>query len=314
MRYQKLGQTDIQVSCVGIGTWAMGGDYWGEIDEQLCVDAIHASLDMGVNLIDTAPIYGLGRSEKIVGKAIKGRKREDIILATKCGVPYLDGRDLSKKSVIAEAEASLRRLGADYIDIYQAHWPDVKTPAEETMEAFLQLKKEGKIRAIGLSNFSIEQIDAFRQYGVIDTFQPQYSLVQRQIEKDILPYCRKAGFGVLTYGSLGAGLLTGKYTEAPKMEGAERRRRFYKFYEEPYFSRALTLVEVLREIAAAHSCPVGQVAINWVNQQPGVSTSLVGCKNPRQAQQNAGSGEWELSAEEIARITQYSDEVMKERF
>lgn len=311
MRYQKLGQTDIQVSSVSLGTWAMGGDYWGETEEQLCIDAIHASLDMGVNLIDTAPIYGNGRSEEIVGKAIKGRRREDIVIATKFGVPYLDGRDSSAKTILMEVEASLKRLGTDYIDLYQAHWPDINTPAQETMETLLTLKKQGKIRAIGLSNFSCEQIDAFRACGQIDTFQPQYSLVQRQIEKDILPYCRKAGFGVLTYGSLGAGLLTGKYTEAPKMEGAERRRRFYKFYEEPYFSRALSLVDVLRDIANERHCPVGQVAINWVSQQQGVSTALVGAKNPRQAMENAGSGEWELSADEIERITAKSDEVIQ---
>ena len=312
MRYLQLGSTGLRVSAVSLGTWAMGGDYWGPIDEQQCIDALRAGLDHGINCIDTAPIYGHGYSETIVGRAIQGRKREDIIIATKCGVPGPNARNTSRASILKEIEGSLTHLGTDYIDLYQVHWPDPNTEPAETMDTLLDLKRQGKIRFIGVSNFGIPLIEAYRALGPIDSLQPQYSLLERKIESDLLPYCHKENIGVLTYGSLGAGLLSGKYTQAPKVEEGERRAVFYKFYQEPYFSKALELVETLRQVADAHDCPISQVAINWVAQQPGVTTALVGCKTPAQAIENARAGEWSLSTEELCLITEACDRIVNQ--
>lgn len=300
MRYNTLGKSGIKVTAIGTGTWAMGGDFWGAIDEQLCIDAIRASLDAGVNLVDTAPVYGMGHSEEIVGKALKGR-RDKVVLCTKCGLTA-PGRNLTRKAIFMEIDDSLRRLQTDYVDLYQMHWPDPNTPVEESMQALLDLKKEGKIRAIGVSNFDEELMTRCMSVGQLDTLQPQYSLLERDVEKSILPFCRKNGIGILSYGSLGAGVLTGKFKEPPKAEGTDKRTNFYPFFKEPLFSKALKLVSVLEEIGKEHGKPTAHVAINWVSQQEGMSTALVGCKNPAQAVQNAQAGDWDLSCEELARI------------
>ncbi|MDR2514246.1 MAG: aldo/keto reductase [Christensenellaceae bacterium] len=310
MRFNTLGKSGIRVSAVALGTWAMGGDFWGAIDEQLCIDALHAGLDHGINLIDTAPIYGKGYSEEIVGKAIKGR-RDQLVLATKCGIDITEkgGRDASRKAIIEGTEGSLKRLGTDYIDLMQIHWPDPETPVEESMEALLELKKQGKIRAIGVSNFDNELMSRCLALGQLDALQPQYSLLEREIEADILPFCREKGIGILSYGSIGAGLLAGKFSEPPKVEGGDKRAAFYPFFKEPLFSQALRLVDVLKTIAQAHEKPVAHVAINWVAQQEGMSSALVGCKNPAQAIENAAAGDWDLSAAEIAAINKALKEI-----
>ncbi len=310
MRMNELGKSGIRVSAVGTGTWAMGGDFFGQIDDEQCVDAIAASLDAGVNLVDTAPVYGNGYSETLVGKALKGR-RQQAVLCTKCGLTA-PGRNLTRKAIFMEVDQSLRRLQTDYIDLYQMHWPDPNTPVEESMQAMLDLKAAGKIRAIGVSNFDEELISRCMAVGQLDTLQPQYSLLERGVEKSILPFCRKNGIGILSYGSLGAGMLTGKFREPPKEEGTDKRAGFYPFLREPLFSQALRLVEVLEQIAREHDKPTAHVAINWVSQQPGMSTALVGCKNPRQAVQNAQAGEWELSQEELDRIGQALKEIYGE--
>jgi aryl-alcohol dehydrogenase-like predicted oxidoreductase len=300
LRFNELGTTGIKVSAVALGTWAMGGDFWGKIDERKCIDAIIAGLDSGINLIDTAPIYGSGYSEEIVGKAIKGR-RKGIILATKCGMPLNSprSRDLTRKGLMFEIDESLRRLQTDYIDIYQVHWPDPGTDIAETMNALMDIKASGKIRAIGVSNQSVDQLKRYMANGRLDSVQPQYSLLEREIEKDILPFCQENNLGILTYGSLGAGMLTGKFKTPPAAAEGDKRAMFYPFFKEPLFSKALELLETLKAIAESHGKPVSHAAINWVSQQPGVTTALVGCKDPRQAIENAGAGEWDLSGEEL---------------
>lgn len=310
MRFGTLGKSGIKVSAIGTGTWAMGGDFFGAIDEKQCIEAIAASLDAGVNLVDTAPVYGHGHSEELVGKALKGR-RQQVVLCTKCGLTA-PGRNLTRKAIRMEVDQSLARLQTDYIDLYQMHWPDPNTPVEESMQAMLDLKKEGKIRAIGVSNFDEELMRRCMAVGQLDTLQPQYSLLDRQVEKSILPFCRQNGIGILSYGSLGAGMLTGKFKTPPQVEGSDKRAGFYPFFKEPLFSQALRLVSVLQEIAQEHDKPVAHVAINWVSQQEGMSTALVGCKNPAQAVQNAQAGDWDLSAQELERIDQALREIYGE--
>lgn len=304
MRFTEIGKSGIKVSVVALGTWAMGGDFWGAIDDQLCIDALHAGLDHGINLIDTAPVYGRGYSETLVGKAIFDR-RDKVVLATKCGLDIVTekgGRNAKREALFAEVEASLKRLQTDYIDLYQVHWPDQNTPIEETMQALLDLKQQGKIRAIGVSNFDVDQMKQCMAVGQLDCLQPPYSLLDRDIEKEIMPFCVENNIGMLSYGSLGAGMLTGKFTEPPKVEGGDKRANFYPYFKEPLFSKGLELVEVLKTIAADNGKPTSHVAINWVAQQKGMSSALVGCKNPKQAIENAAAGDWSLSDGEMATI------------
>ncbi|MDR2156866.1 MAG: aldo/keto reductase, partial [Clostridiales Family XIII bacterium] len=302
MRLNEIGKSGIKVTPITLGTWAMGGDFWGEIDDQACVDALRAGLDRGINIIDTAPVYGSGHAEELVGRAIKGYRREEIVIATKFGVGGANWNDASRKAAFQETEDSLRRLGTDYIDLYQVHWPDPNTPVEETMEALNDLKNAGKIRAIGVSNFDVALMEKSRETARIDSVQPQYSLLVRDIEADLLPYCIEQGIGVLSYGSLGAGMLTGKYRTPPPATEIERRSMFYPFYKEPLFGKALALVEKLEALSKEIDKPVAQIALNWVIAQPGMTTALVGSKNTKQAIQNADTLTWELSGEALAFI------------
>ncbi len=316
MRYKRLGKSSLEVSVVGVGTWAMGGDFWGAIDEDRAIEALRVSLDEGVNLIDTAPAYGRGYAEQIVGKAIKGLDRSKIIVATKCGLFFEEGQRgmknlLSRDSIRTETERSLKRLSTDYIDLYQCHWPDKSgTPIAETMDALMELRREGKIREIGVSNFSIPLMEECMANGDLASLQPQYSLLSREFEtsgeKD---FCLKNDIGVLTYGSLGAGALTGKFLEPPPVENGDRRSTFYHFFEKENWPKVLRLIEVLKGIAEKHERPLAQVAINWVTQQQGISCALVGAKNADQARMNARSGEWELTDDDLALIAEKYAEI-----
>lgn len=304
MRTRKLGNSDLDVSVVGLGTWAIGGDFWGSIDDQQSIRAIQTALDHGINLIDTAPAYGAGHSESVVGKAIQGR-REQVVLATKCGVVRTKDsfeRNLKPESVKREVDASLQRLQVDVIDLYQIHWPDVNTPLEDTLEALQTIHRQGKFRYLGVSNFGPDLMEQVRQAFDLVSLQPQYSLLQRDLEQEILPYCRAHNIGVLSYGSLAAGVLTGKYKEQPSFPEDDKRGNFYPFFKEPLWSKAQAVVEVLRDVAAQRQKPVSQVAINWAVQQQGITTALVGCKTEAQAAENAAAGSWELTEAEWNRI------------
>lgn len=316
MRMNRLGNSDLVVSAVGAGTWAMGGDFFGAIDDKKCIDSLCASLDHGVNLIDTAPIYGKGHSETLVGQAIKGR-RDKVVLCTKVGLLFDDpkgrqGKCLQPDSIEYEIEQSLRRLGTDYIDLYQIHWPDVNTPIEETMEALLRIQKAGKVRYLGVSNFDVPLLERTLRCGAIVSTQPQYSLLDREIEADVLPFCREHNIGVLSYGSLGAGILTGKFKEPPKPEAGDKRANFYPFFSEPFWSKTQELLKTLRAIAEEHDKPVTHVSINWVSQQKGMTCALTGSKNVDQAIMNAAAGDWDLSAEDLARIDAAYDRIFRE--
>lgn len=304
MEHRRLGKSELNISVIGLGTWAIGGTFWGAIDEAEAIAAIQKAIDSGITLIDTAPIYGNGRSEETIGKAIKGR-RQQVIIATKCGA-RLKGikliNDLTPKSIRKEVEVSLKRLGTDVIDLYQCHFPDPNTPIEDTMAEMAKMKAEGKIRYIGVSNFDVALLQKAKKVAPVTSNQVQYSLLNRGIEKELLPFCQEQDIGILAYGPMGGGILTGKYKKIPKFGKGDARTFFYSYYQEPYWSKVQTLLKALEQLSARHGKPVSQVAINWVRQQPGITSALVGARSPKQAEANAAAGSWQLSAEEMASI------------
>ncbi len=313
MKYRRLGNSGIDVSVIGQGTWEMGNDFFGEVDEKLAIDAIRASVDAGVNMVDTAAAYGLdGASERVVAKALKGI-RDKVVLATKVGTLRIFGEYvncLNTKIMQIELENSLKRLETDYIDLYLIHWPDFNNSIDAALEMMLKFKQEGKIRAIGVSNFDATLIQKAIDVADISAVQPPLNMLNRKsVENGILPLCRKNGLGVITYGSLGGGILTGKM-QKPVTGGKELRSVFYSFYEEPMWSKCQRLLEVLRGIASDKNTTVAQVSINWVLSQPGVTCSLMGATTPEMAYENAKAADWELSADEIAYIEKKYAEIM----
>ena len=304
MQGRNLGWTELKVSRVGVGTWAMGDDFWGSVDDQESIRTIHAAIDNGISLVDTAPAYGNGHSEEVVGKAIKGR-RDRVVVATKVGIQKPGGKlqkNLSPDSVRQEIEDSLRRLGVESIDLYQIHWPDPKTPLEETLEVLLKAQEAGKFRYLGVSNFDTALMDKVRSITELASLQPPFSLMQRDIEDEILPYCHEHNIGVLSYGTLSGGILTGKFREYPTFEEGDQRAKFYPAFNPKTWDKVQNVVDALREIASERNVPVAQVAINWATAQPGMTCALVGAKKPEQATSNAGAGQWELSTAELERI------------
>ncbi|TVR03327.1 MAG: aldo/keto reductase [Spirochaetaceae bacterium] len=316
MQYRSLGGNGPTVSVVGLGTWALGGDAWGPAHDGESEDAIRAAIDAGVTLIDTAPAYGDGRAEEVVGRAIAGR-RDEVVLATKVGIRRHGPHhvvDLSPQAVRREIDESLRRLNVDTIDLYQIHWPDKKTPIEETVGALARLHEAGKFRFLGVSNFKPALLERARAVFPLTCLQLHYSLLNRSAESHTLPGCAKHGVGTMGYGSLAGGILTGKYRELPHFGPGDARGEFYRFFCEPVWSAAGRLLETLRAIAHERTRPVSQVAINWARRVPvagggavapargGVTCALVGARTAAQARENAAAGEWELSGEELSRI------------
>lgn len=300
MEYTTILGTNLKISQIALGTWAFSGDVWGKIREQDCIDAVHAALECGINLIDTAPIYGHGISEKIIGKAIKNC-RDKFFIATKCG---LRGRgkniyhDLSPKSILNELNASLVRLKCDQIDLYQCHWPDPNTPIELTMETLIKLQTAGKIRYIGVSNFNGTLLKKSKTLANIVTLQSQYSLLNREIETDSLPVAIDQNVELIAYGPLAGGILTGKYKEPPKFQGPDARDFFYKYYSGTTFKKTRRFLDQLESL----NKPLNQIAINWVRQQKGVAAVLCGCKNPQQVLQNTESLQWQLTDDQLTFI------------
>ena len=279
-----IAGTNLAVSRVGLGTWAIGGWMWGGTDEAESIKTLHAALERGVNLIDTAPAYGFGRSEEIVGRAIAdGRLRSRVVIATKTGLQWKDGkvfRNASRDRILREVTDSLRRLRTDYIDIYQVHWPDPLVPVEETAAAMQTLFDQGKIRAIGVSNFSAAQIERFRRVAQLHVVQPPYNLFEREIEAELLPYCRQSGFGTLTYGALCRGLLSGTLQEDAHFHGDDLRLTDPKFQPPRY-------VAISRRSPASRS--IRQRALRQAGHPPGLALAarpwrhggVVGCTSSR---------------------------------
>ncbi len=310
-----IGKSGIEASVVGLGTWAIGGWMWGGTDESQSIAAIQTSIDEGVSLIDTAPAYGQGLSETIVGKAIKGR-RDQVVLATKCGLIWhaqkgnhffdYDGhpvhRHLGRDSIIYEVEQSLSRLGTDYIDLYITHWQDPTTPVSETMEALLDLKQQGKIRAIGASNLSVDELKAYAAHGSLDAIQEEYSMVKRDIETSLLPICAAHDISTLSYSSLALGLLSGKMGPEREFTGDDQRKDNPRFSLANREKVARLMDAVVAPIAAEHQATKAQIVIAWTLQQPGITFALCGARNPDQARENAKAGRLHLSSGEIDAI------------
>jgi len=287
MEYTTIDGTNLKVSRIGLGTWSIGGLGWGGTDQQQAIKTIHAALYRGVNLIDTAPIYGHGLSEELVGRALSeyGRRAE-IVIATKAGLEWHeDGsitRNSSRQQLVRELEDSLRRLKTDYIDVYQIHWPDLETPIEETAETLKLFYEQGKILAVGVSNFSPEQMHRFRAVAPLNTNQPPYNLFEREIENDTLPYCREHQISVLAYGALCRGLLSGRMKPDTRFEGDDVRKSDPKF-QSPRFEQYLRAVEELDQFARKHYRKrVLELALRWLLDQPGVSVALWGARRPEQ--------------------------------
>jgi len=307
MELADIPGTSLKVSRVAIGTWAIGGWMWGGSDEVESVSTIRAALEHGINIIDTAPAYGFGRSEEIVGKVIaEAHLRSRILIATKGGLEWKDGkvfRNASRTRLLQEIEDSLRRLRTDYIDIYQVHWPDPLVAVEETAEAMHTLLKQGKIRAIGVSNFSVNQMERFRRVAPLHVLQSPYNLFERGIEADLLPYCRKNKIATLGYGALCRGLLSGRMRPDTKFGGDDLRRTDPKF-RQPRFAQYLAAVERLDRLAQqCFGKRAVQLAIRWMLDQ-GITTALWGARHPDQLRPVDEVTGWSLDAAAKAEIDQ----------
>jgi len=322
MECRPLGASGIEASAIGLGTLVTGGGAtWGaDPDDQESIRAIHASLDAGVNLIDTAPAYGWGRSEKVVGEAIKDR-RDSVVLATKCGLiweddrgsPFaeLDGkmlrRSLRPDTIREEIERSLQRLRTDVIDLYQTHWPSMEpdtTAVEDTWACLLKIKDEGKVRALGACNCSVEELQAYVDCGLSASHQLRYSMLFRDPEKDVLPFCQKHNLATLTYMSLEQGLLTGKIGMDRKFDEGEFRgnEAWNPWFKLENRRKVLDLLAGWNDLTAKYDCTLAQLVIAWTVAQPGVTHALIGARNTAQASQNAAAGTLQLDDADLARI------------
>ena len=307
---RQLGNSDLKLTPIGFGAWAIGGgnwDFgWGPQDDRESVDAIVRALDGGVNWIDTAAIYGLGHSEEIVAKALAATTKKPYVF-TKCSMRWNENRQiyrsLKKDSLREELENSLRRLKRDAVDLYQIHWPDPEPEIEEGWETLARFKEEGKVRYIGVSNFNVEQMKRALKIAPITSLQPPYSLVNPEVEKEILPFCKANNIGVINYSPMASGLLTGKMTaeRIASMPDDDWRRRAPQF-REPQLSRNLKLVGLLREIGNAHKVQPGVVAIAWTLRNPAVTAAIVGARRADQVEGILPAATFRLSAEEAARI------------
>jgi aryl-alcohol dehydrogenase-like predicted oxidoreductase len=309
METKRLGNSDLSITPIGFGAWAIGGSGWefgwGEQDDKVSVAAIHRALELGVNWIDTAAVYGMGHSEEVVAYALKTWPGPQPYIFTKCGLRWDEQgyvhRSLNADSIRRECEESLRRLKVDAIDLYQIHWPT--EDLEEGWRAMAQLQKEGKVRWIGVSNFNVEEMRRAQTIAPITSLQPPYSLVRREAEQELLPYCRSNGISVIVYSPMASGLLAGAMTRerAANLPESDWRSRDVEF-KEPRLSKNLALVERLREVGERHKCPPGQVAIAWALQNPAVTGAIVGARSAKQVEGNVGAAGLQLSLEEIAQI------------
>ncbi len=322
MEYRQLGESQVKVSRIIFGAWAVGGWMWGGADEDDAIAAIQASVEGGASSIDTAPVYGYGRSEEIVAKAIKG-KRDKVQILTKYGLRWdaKEGehffdwedeesgaksiyRNARKESIIKECENSLKRLQTDYIDLYQCHWRDNSTDLDETMEAMNILLAQGKIRAAGVSNFSLAEIKEARKLCPLASDQPPFSMVNRGIENDILPYCLDNNIGVIVYSPLQRGLLTGKFKADSQFKPGDHRARQIHFQAEN-IKRVNTFLEKLRPLADVRQATISQIVIAWTLQRPGITAAIVGARNAEQAKQNLQTQNINLNADEILLINEH---------
>ena len=313
MTKKRLGNSDMDLTPIGVGAWAMGGGgwafAWGAQDDSESIAAIHAALDRGVNWIDTAAIYGLGHSEDVVARALAGRPQRPYVF-TKCALVWNENREISRSlradSIRRECENSLRRLHVDTIDLYQIHWPDPDPGIEEGWSTMAQLQKEGKVRWIGVSNFNVAQMERCRKIAPITSLQPPYSAVSPEVEDEILPYCRKHGIGVIVYSPMKSGLLTGAMTRerVANFPQDDFRRKALNF-QEPHLSRNLELAELMKHIGSRHGRTAGEVAIAWTLRHPAVTAAIVGMRSAEQVNGVIGALDFRLSEKEVQEISDF---------
>ena len=305
MKYTHLEGLGVKLSCLGLGGEQLGGHGWGKVSERQMVKAVHKAIDSGVTFFDTAPIYGLGHSEEVLGKALSAA-RKNVIIATKVGLvwkknePFEKFTDSSPANIEREADMSLKRLGSDYIDVYQIHWPDPNTPIEDTLFAMKKLKQSGKIRCIGCCNFSLELLREAVRYGEIRTIQIPYNLIDRKFESDLLPFCRENNIAVLAYSPIARGFLSAKYDENTTFGLDDRRSRSEdEYFQGEAFSKNLSVLEKLKFIAKKLNKTPSQIALRWVLENPCITTAIFGAKNTVQVEENVVASDFTLSQEDI---------------
>jgi aryl-alcohol dehydrogenase-like predicted oxidoreductase len=311
MKTRKLGRTDLELTTVGLGTWAMGGPWefgWGPQDDGEAIAAIHAALEAGINWIDAAPAYGLGHAEELIACAL-AQTSEKPIIATKCGILWNEKKEkltcLKGQSIREECHASLKRLGVETIDLYQIHWPDPDEDVEEAWEEMARLKEEGKVKYIGVSNFSVEQIKRAEKIHPTASLQPPYSMLHREVEDELLGYCAEDNIGVLAYSPMQRGLLTGKFSaERLASLAPDDHRKRNRDFQEPQFSATMELVEKLKKIAERSGKTCAQLALSWVLRRPEVTAAIAGARRPDQIKETAPASNWNLSQEDIEEIEQ----------
>ena len=322
-----LGNSQVKVSPLAFGAWAIGGWMWGGADDKEAIKAIHASLDMGITTIDTAPVYGFGKSEELVGQALEGIARDKYQILTKYGMNwrsnkgeyFFDSTDNSGKplkiykysggeSVISECEDSLRRLKTDYIDLYQIHWPDATTPISETMEAIAKLFEQGKIRAAGVCNYNTSQIDEGLRAVNLVSNQVPYSMVHRNIEKDVLPQAVSKGLSIIPYSPLQRGLLTGKIKRGHKFSEGDTRQG-NRYYKPENIDRINAFLETIKPIADSYGVTLAQLVINWTTRQPAMDCVLVGARDSKQVKENVGALSFKLKDSELDLIRKHIEEL-----
>ena len=312
MEYRPFGQTGIEVSAIGVGCWEIGGGY-GSIEEQEFIAAVHTALDLGITCFDTAEAYGFGASERSLAKAL-GERRKDAIIVTKFGIGYKEApnyRDSSRERVMVSIEKSLKNLNTDYVDVYMVHWPDLNTPFEETMRALDDVVQQGKARAIGISNFRREQIATSMTTRRVDVAQYCWNMFDRRMDQEILPYCREHNMGVMAYGSLAYGLLSGTFHADMTFDEGDWRARqgrmgginlFQTMFGPDHFPNNIKAVEELKGLAANYNKSLPQFALRWTLSHPVVSTALVGCRKAAEVEDNVGALGWDIRQEDFAEI------------
>lgn len=312
MNQRQLGNDGPLLTEIGLGTWAIGGPWswgWGPQDDKVSIKTIHKALDKGINWIDTAAAYGLGHGEEIVGKAVEGIRKE-LFIATKCGLVWNEKKrvrnNIQPESILKEVEDSLRRLNTDFIDLYQIHWPDGQTPVEKSWQAMVKLKEQGKVRYIGVSNFNKSMLEKCEKVSHVNSLQPPYSLLNREAEQEVLPWCKSHGVGVVTYSPMQSGLLTSSFDISRLASDDWRHKSSY--FQEPNLSKNLEFANKLGEIAARYDKTVAQFAIAWVLNNSAVSSAIVGARKPEQVDEIIGGAGWSISREDLELIENLSRE------
>ena len=312
MEYRPFGRTELQVSAIGFGCWEVGGGY-GKVEEAEFAHAVGRALDLGINCFDTAEGYGMGASERALGQAL-GRRRDEAIVVTKFGMNYRDMpnlRDSSRERVMTSIDKSLKNLGTDWVDVYLVHWPDRETPFEETMGALEDVVRDGKARFVGVSNFKREEIEACMRERRVDVAQYGWNMFDRRMQREIFPYCQENGIGIMAYGSLAFGLLTGTFTEDMDFGSEDWRARqgkmgsirlFDSIFGPESFPRNVRAVEELKGIAARYDRSLPQIGLRWAISHPAVSTALVGCRTVAEVEDNVGAIGWSIADADLAEI------------